>query len=95
MAAVSQEMSNYLRGRSFPTHLHRFTPGETARAHSSAALQKRRETFRQKIEDRAHDIRALAAWGMVPAAIADELGTKDGIVERELRRAGLWRRWLG
>jgi hypothetical protein len=56
---------------------------------------KRRETFRRKREDRAHDIRALASWGMVPGAIADEIRTTDGIVEQGLRRAGLWRRWYG
>jgi hypothetical protein len=95
MAAVSHEMSSYSRERSAATHLHRFTPEETARAHSEEALEKRRETFRQKCADRTHDIGALAAWGMVPGAIADELETTDRIVERELRRAGLWRRWYG
>jgi hypothetical protein len=95
MAAVLDEMSTISGERSSPTHLHRFTPEETARAHSQEALEKRRETFRQKREDRAHDISALAVWGMVPGAIADELGASDGIVEQGLRSAGLWRRWYG
>ena len=76
-------------------HPHRFTPEETARAHSPEAIEKRRETFRQKLEDRSHDIRALAVWGMVPGAISEELGTSDSFVTRELRRAGLWRPWYG
>lgn len=88
-------MSNFSGARSYTSHLHRFTPEETARAHSPDALAKRRETFRQKAEDRAHDIRALAEWGMVPSAISDELETTESVVERELRRTGLWRRWFG
>lgn len=95
MEAISHEMSSFTGDRSIPTHLHRFTPEEVARAHSPEALRKRRATLRQKADDRSHDIRALSVWGMVPGAIADELETSEGIVERELRRAGLWRRWFG
>lgn len=95
MAAISHEMSSYSGARSFPTHLHRFTPEEIARAHSPQALERRRQTFAEKLADRAYDIRSLARWGMVPGAIADELETSDLIVERELRRADLWRRWFG
>lgn len=95
MAVILDEMSSETTRSPNGMRRHVLTPEEIARAHSPEALEKRRETFQRKATDRAHDICALARWGMVPAAIADELETSDSIVERVLRRAALWRRWYG